>query len=66
MRASQVEWAKLHDWFASAREVDGIWFVTVLEVLIGPSIVTETGRYERHEQLLEFKYFGELKAWAGY
>lgn len=60
MRLNQVEWAKQYDWFRSAREVDGIWFVTVEEGIY--STISKTWHYQE----LEFKWFNELKAWAGY
>ncbi len=61
MNLEQVNWAKQHDWFVSAREVDGIWFVTAQEIL--PPAV-EGGEYLKQQQ--EFKWFKELKEWAGY
>lgn len=61
MRKVEAEWASKHDWFVSSREVEGIWFVTDKEIM--PPVVAG-GEYV--EQLQEFKWFEELRAWAGY
>lgn len=65
MTKQEMQWAKQHDWFIQAAEIEPGWYV--VECMSQERDVYSDGTYgewvTRHH---DFESFDELQAWAGY